>query len=487
MPAVREYPSTHEARRAALAIAAYERTLSLTERDLIRMITDPGFARWREQIQAVGGCSHPIYLAGYTTTRTDAGEVLHHYDTRGEPGERLAVRCRNRRATVCEPCSRLHAGDTFHLVRSGLLGGKGVVERVQLHPRLFVTLTAPSFGSVHRAAGDTGQVCRPRRASERCEHGRPLGCFHRHPDSDTAVGQPLCPDCYDYPGHVLWHASAGRLWNRYCHTVRRHLATAAGIPQTRLKEHLTLAFAKVAEYQKRGAVHFHAVARLDGPDGPDSPPPSWATAELLDAAVRSAADAVEVRTPYTDAVGERVVRFGTQLDAHPIHSTAFAGESVVTDDAVAAYVAKYVSKSVGDAGGIDHRIRHYSAITRAPVSAHIRALMATCWRLGFLPELEELRLQAWAHTLGYRGHIITKSRHYSTTYGALRLARADHNSGGTLADWDGDPGVTTESAWRYVGSGYTLAEAECAAGIATEQSLYRDLIHEIRAVGEWRQ
>ncbi|WP_407704403.1 replication initiator [Streptomyces spongiae] len=33
------------------------------------------------------------------------GEILHHYDTRSEPGERLSVRCRNRRATVCAPCS----------------------------------------------------------------------------------------------------------------------------------------------------------------------------------------------------------------------------------------------------------------------------------------------------------------------------------------------------------------------------------------------
>ena len=30
----------------------------------------------------------------------------------------------------------------------------------------------------------------------------------------------------------------------------------------------------------------------------------------------------------------------------------------------------------------------------------------------------------WLHTLGYRGHITTKSRRYSTTMGALRTARA---------------------------------------------------------------
>jgi len=79
------------------------------------------------------------------------------YDTCNEPGERLLVCCRNRRATVCPACSRLHAGDTYHLVRAGLLGGKNVPPAVRHRPRLFITLTAPSFGPVHRA----GEACRP--------------------------------------------------------------------------------------------------------------------------------------------------------------------------------------------------------------------------------------------------------------------------------------------------------------------------------------
>jgi hypothetical protein len=36
---------------------------------------------------------------------------------------------------------------------------------------------------------------------------------------------------------------------------------------------LRISFAKVAEYQKRGLVHFHAVIRLDAPDGNTTPPP----------------------------------------------------------------------------------------------------------------------------------------------------------------------------------------------------------------------
>ncbi|MFD7771046.1 replication initiator [Streptomyces sp. NPDC059787] len=70
---------------------------------------------------------------------------------RDEPGEHLLVRCCNHRTAVCALCSRLHVGDTFHLVRVG-------PDRWQECPRhspqpssLFVTLTAPSCGSVYRS------------------------------------------------------------------------------------------------------------------------------------------------------------------------------------------------------------------------------------------------------------------------------------------------------------------------------------------------
>ncbi|WTW42601.1 hypothetical protein OG613_07060 [Streptomyces sp. NBC_00015] len=40
-------------------------------------------------------------MAGSTTSVDGTtGEILRHYDTRDEPGERLLVRCRNRRATA---------------------------------------------------------------------------------------------------------------------------------------------------------------------------------------------------------------------------------------------------------------------------------------------------------------------------------------------------------------------------------------------------
>jgi hypothetical protein len=151
-----------------------------------------------------------------------------------------------------------------------------------------------------------------------------------HGEQDSAVSQPLCPDCYDYPGHVLWHTLAGYLWNRFCVTLRRHLASATGITQTRLRDHLVVSFAKVAEYQRRGAVHFHAVIRLDGPDGPSSPPPTWATLDLLGEVVRSAASAVEVPAPRRTVVVDVDVN---GLDAKPQTLSRLPADALLAVDA----------------------------------------------------------------------------------------------------------------------------------------------------------
>ena len=450
------------------------RLLSDADRDIVRLANDPNFSRWLEQIKAIGGCARPVYLSGSTMTRDAVtGEVISSYSTATEPGERLAVRCRNRRASVCEPCSRLHAGDTFQLVRTGLSGGKSVPVAVRERPRLFVTLTAPSFGPVHRAVD--GERCRPRRDTPHCEHGRLLGCGLAHADNDPLAGLPLCADCYDYVDHVLWHAHAGLLWDRFATAVRRYLASVAGIPRSKLAGHLLVSFAKVAEFQKRAAVHFHAVVRLDGPDGPSSPPPAWATVELLLEAVAHAAASGYVTLPDSAAYGTERLAWGAQFDARPVHS--FNDSDGLSDGAVAGYVAKYVSKGATETGaGVDYRITMADDVRAAAVNGHIRALMGTCWRLGGLPELEYLRLRSWAHSLGYRGHILTKSRRYSTTYGALREERAEYQR--DSAELIGSQDTVTESAWRYVGSGYTPGAAQLAAGIAEDIAAGRQLARE---------
>ncbi|MFJ9771978.1 replication initiator [Kitasatospora sp. NPDC101157] len=462
------------ARRALLSREARLRQLPLVDRDLVRLGEMPDLSRWLDQIRATGGCAEPVYLAGHTTTLdAETGEVLRRYSTATEPGGRLAVRCRNRRATRCPSCSREHSGDTFHLVRSGLIGGKGVPETVRTHPRLFVTLTAPSFGPVHRAG-----ECHPARR-RRCEHGGRHGCGRTHLDTDPLIGQPLCADCYDYPGHVLWNAMAPALWKAFRDNLYHHVATRAGVGRSQVRTLARVSATKVAEYQKRGAVHFHAVVRFDGPNGPASPPPLWATADLLLETVHSAAAVVALPCPDSAAYNGGRLRFGAQLEAHPI---ANGDGRRLTDDAVAAYVAKYTSKSVEAAGAVDRRIESLAEIRALRVTPHVRALIATAWRLGGLPELEHLRLRTWAHMLGYRGHCLTKTRAYSTTHGQLRADRAEHvhtmaSVQDLYADWDSE--TVVEGAWRFVGAGHTPGEALVAAGIAKDIATNREIAREV--------
>jgi hypothetical protein len=460
------------ARRAHLDREARLRRLPDIDRDLVRLGEMPELDRWIEQIRATGGCAAPVYLAGHSTTLdSTTDEVLGHYSTVTEPGGRLAVRCRNRRATRCAPCSREHSGDTFHLVRAGLAGGKGVPETVRTHPRLFVTLTAPSFGAVHRS-GD----CHPVRRGP-CGHGRRRGCGRAHADGANVIGQPLCADCYDYPGHVLWNATAPSLWKAFRDNLYHHIANRVGVGRSAVRTLVRVSAAKVAEYQKRGAVHFHAVIRLDGPDGPGTSPPNWATSELLLDTVRSAASVVALAPPASAAYGDARLRFGAQLDAHPLTD---GDGSRITDESVAAYVAKYTSKSVETAGAVDRRIDSLAEIQALRVTPHVRALIATAWRLGGLPELEHLRLRAWAHMLGFRGHCLTKTRAYSTTYGQLRADRAEHARAAAgarhlYADRDGD--TVTESAWRFVGAGHDCpGQALIAAGIAEDLAVNREIV-----------
>ncbi|MEW3821634.1 replication initiation protein, partial [Pseudomonas aeruginosa] len=86
-----------------------------------------------------------------------------------------------------------------------------------------------------------------------------------HDQDDPALGAPLDPDTYYYEAAVLWNAHAGPLWRRFSIYLRREVAKRAGLTQRAFREYARVSFAKVAEYQKRGAVHFHAVIRIDGP------------------------------------------------------------------------------------------------------------------------------------------------------------------------------------------------------------------------------
>ncbi|WP_406316658.1 replication initiation protein [Streptosporangium sp. NBC_01639] len=475
--------------------------------DLARLINDPGYDRWRSMVAATGGCAHPIHLAGESLiVNATSGEVLHSYRTTDEPSGHLLVACGNRRASVCPSCSEVYRADTFQLIRAGLSGGKGVPQEVSGHPRAFVTLTAPSFGPVHtrREKNGTVRACRPRKHDKVCEHGHPVGCHARHESGDERLGQPICGDCYDYMGAVLWQAHAGALWHRFTLEVRRTLASEAGLSRREFAKRVRVSFAKVAEYQRRGLVHFHAIVRLDGPGGCSEAPPDWADHDLLTRAIPPAVQRVTVTSPPSD-LGRWDLIWGDQLDIRPILLDQTADG--LSERAVAGYIAKYATKGAEASGTIDHRLScpacggrgrlrlmtscgrchgtgvkpglHLDAL---PVTAHARRMIRTCWELGARPEYKALRLRPWAHMLGFRGHFSSKSRRYSTTLGDLRQVRTTHRAA-EARERHGLPVLGDETTlvlghWRFAGSGYSPGEAIMAEHIRQRVATARKIATE---------
>jgi hypothetical protein len=408
--------------------------------------------------QHPGGCLQPVLLRGRVDHIDGAtGELLHRYTTVHEPGGVLPIACKTRRASQCPPCAEVYQADTYQLIRAGLSGGKGIPETVAEHPCVFTTLTAPSFGPVHVRREKDGRLlrCRPRRHGRICPHGRRLSCGQRHARDDPQLGEPLCPDCYDYTGAVLFNACAPELWRRFTITLRRTLARQAGLTNTALAAQVRVSYAKVAEYQRRGVVHFHAVIRLDGPAGPTTPPPSWATLALLTAAIDRAARSVNLQTPVLPGLSARTLAWGRELDTRPITST---GD--LTDSKVAAYVAKYATKAAECTGTLDRRVTVADRLSDLPIRDHARRLIAECLRLSKVPGLEDLRLSAWAHMLGFRGHFSTKSRAYSITLGSLRADRTAYQREHAIAAGlqpDLDPDNTLLLArWKFAGRGQQL-------------------------------
>jgi replication initiator protein RepSA len=443
--------------------------------------TSDDFTRWETQVARTGYCTRPVRLHG----RIDAidlatGETRPMYTTDGEPGGVLLSPCGNRRETVCPPCSDTYKQDARQLVKAGLIGGKDVPETITSHPCVFATLTAPSFGPVHscRKKGHTILPCRPRRDAKqrRCPHGRDISCAIRHHEADPRLGRPLCPDCYDYDAAVLFNACAGELWRRFTTYLPRRLAALAGVTQKWLRQHVAVRYVKVAEYQARGAVHYHAVIRLDSAgDANYQPPPPRYDTDLLCEAIRQAASAVcLVLGPDEDHPDLPALRlgFGAQTDPRPIrhHSTG----QQLTVPAVANYIAKYATKTLTAPGLPDHRLRSAEDVEALPCSRHYRQMITTCWRLGRSSACGD-PLRKWAHMLGFGGHFLTKSRRYSVTFGQLRKARTEHRRAQHHPDGERDPWgrpldetvVLVFGTWTVTGTGYrTNAEADLAMAAA---------------------
>lgn len=136
-------------------------------------------------------------------------------------GETYARRCGASRASKCGPCARLKRGDISAIGRSGWMDQAMALA-------FFVTLTAP---------------------------GRDVLPFDRalcsHSDGVVCSGELGC--VIESGPLARWHDGIGLRWSHFVQDVRRTLGPAVSVE-----------FFKTWEPQERGALHAHAMVRVEG-------------------------------------------------------------------------------------------------------------------------------------------------------------------------------------------------------------------------------
>ena len=454
----------------------------------------PDLAAWLDHVKPAAGCTSPIRLAGDIFTvrvnrQSGHWAILSSVSTADMPDGAIYKPCGNRRASVCPSCSGVYKRDAYHLIRAGLVGGKGVPETVATHPAVFPTLTAPSFGEVHtravkrhtctdrRRCDCRPEPCHARRDTPRCAHGRPLACFARHEGTDVQLGTPLCLECYDHDAQVVWNSQTGELWRRTRIAIDRFLrrrAKARGIDPDSVR----VQYGKAAEMQRRGVIHFHAIIRLDGTcpgqRGVILPCPAGLdAADLVDAVDHAAATTTFTTEPHPVRLAGWTIGWGEQVKTRII---TVAADGDVTDGMVAGYLAKYATKSTEVTGHTAARITTETVNVYAdPDGTHLERLVDACWMLGRPGKWR--RLRRWAHMLGFGGHFFTKSRQYSITFTFLRGQRIAWRRTVTTGPGPDDQAPQRETTLvvnflQFVGAGWHTAGdallANASAALARE-------------------
>lgn len=232
------------------------------------------------------------------------------------------VRCGSRLASKCPGCSSIHVGDWQAIIRSGVFN-------TATGCRFFLlTLTAPSFGAVHRVV-HTGR--KPKSCS----------CGLRHdPIHDSHLrGIPLDLARYGYAGQVEWNATSARLWDA-----------------TRARLRLLMPgfeYAAVREWQARGAIHLHVLLRV--------PAAEAARLNIVEGKVPALEELARSVTTHADSGAS--VAWGSNVDCRVVRADESTGRAIW-------YLTKsvgYLVKDVADGGGSTSALgeHHWRLLDRA--------------------------------------------------------------------------------------------------------------------------
>ena len=396
-------------------------------------ITWADFLAAERQHTATGCCSHPIRLRG----RIDAidlatGELRPVYDTAAEPGGVLLTACGNRRETVCPrllgglQARRPPARPRRPVRRQGHpRDDRGASVRVR-HPHRPLVRPGPRPPDARqdRPALPTP----PRRATQRrCPHGRDISCPRRHADTIPGSDGRCAATATTTPPPSCSTPTRGTCGAGSPPTCPATSPASPGSPSSRSATSCAIRYVKVAEYQARGVVHFHAIIRLDAP-GDTASHPARSSPPRCCATPSPRPPPPSPSPPPPPRPPAITLRFGAQTDARPVrHGPDLPG----TGHALSGPGRRQLHRQVRHQS--PRRPRHPRPAAPLPADLdacaaprHYQQMITTAWKLGGGSQPRPTRLCKWAHMLGYGGHFLTKSRRYSVTFGQLRRARTEH-------------------------------------------------------------
>lgn len=164
-------------------------------------------------------------------TRCDGG--IRTYDGRHR------IRCKQKDPGKCHGCSTIHRRHTKIIIWSGINKNRELsTQNVEIdgnHSFYFVTLTAPSFGSVHKLDKHSSNPTK-------------CACGITHDAKDPYVSTPIDTSRYRYREQVLWNVWSNDLYKRTQEKLRKVLPGAE--------------MCSIREPQKRGVVHYHVLVRV---------------------------------------------------------------------------------------------------------------------------------------------------------------------------------------------------------------------------------
>lgn len=261
------------------------------------------------------------------------------------------VRCGSRVKSRCASCAELYRGDWAAIARSGVFDGP--VERYRFY---LLTLTAPSFGRVHRVprAGDVGAgLC---------------GCGVRHGSADAGLrGVPLDPSAYDYAGQVAWNRDAGLLWDRTRRRVRDRWDSVE--------------YFIVREWQDRGVLHVHVLVRIARAEAPP--------ADMLRDAARTAV--------ATSKVDGALVEWGAQARCDAFRADGDGAKTIW-------YLSKALNYVMKD-------VIHQGEMVHPRVWAHLSALERAARAMRCAPDCDPASCGSRVHDrYGARSQVVSASR-----------------------------------------------------------------------------